>query len=279
MSDKIEQLASYTAQKSHEQMTSRYHDTSEQYCYPAEEFEEATGLSGIAKHYIMPDDKDPFEVYQPLGALQIQAILCNDISQALDVVGSGEVADVEAYHEQAAEKFSAFKTEYERDIDAMSLDEAEALTAKGYKLQAAVHTSEDLLGAAKATQGLTKDDVRAVSTQVGAELEAETQKCYETLEELNPELSVLTPQIETHHQRWGVVNGALSRFNIPDIKCFSIDGTTGVEARKDPAWSRRQEQLESEAGSPTYWIPSPSTQHLILQQTRQRDAVDRAVAR
>lgn len=269
--DRIDAIARHVraATDAHPHYT--YFTEPDAYHYPSEEFEQKTGLKGIAKQYVMPEGKQPVDVFLPLFHLEVQTRVVEGYLQMMEQAGGGSPADIAAFDDRIQARMQAFRDEMAELRHNGSLEAMEELAVEGYQLRHAAQQSEGLRALAEATGGVSAEELKTVGKAVQAELEQAVGTCYKELERLNPDLEVLTPQIENHKQQWDVVNGVLSKFNIPDIKRYSIDGITGIQARKDPAWVKRQEQAENAAGMPTYWIPSPSTQHLIIAQAQQRD--------
>jgi hypothetical protein len=121
------------------------------------------------------------------------------------------------------------------------------------------------------------ETITACRTLVEAELHNAVEACYATLESLNPSLRPLGEQAETSDQKYNVVKGVLSRFNIPDIVSYSIDGKKGNVA--DPARDSRKQAIEQATGAMMRWAASSSTQHRILQQIKQRELLEQTMQR
>lgn len=245
--------------------------------YPAEEYERQTGMMGLSRDYTMPDGKDPKEEYLPLMRTEIQNRTLGEYGKLAEAAGGVSPDALAAADEALTQERGKLAEHIEELRKNGSLDEVEQMAWKGYSLkhrhtmlnglQELAQTVQEQTG-----QALTMDDLAQAKQAKEGQLGKQMAECYGRLEERNPELSVLTPQIANDNQMWGVLLGVLSKFNIADVQRFSIDGITGIEANKDPAWRARQEEIVEKTGIRPQWIPAASTQMRMLQQLRQQEA-------
>lgn len=271
MTDKLDQIAAHVREATDSHPHYDGFTKPGYFCYPAKDFEKATGLTGIAKDYVMPEGKDPVEVFLPLFHVEVQGRMIGEQLDVMKKAGGGTPEQAKAYHAEAQQQFSQFHAEMQHLQIEGSLQQVEQKAVEGYGLQEKLRQAKGFADLTKAVGTVTADELVAVGKATRVEMKNGLNACYAELERLNPELSVLTPEIERLEQGRDVVHGVLSKFNIPDIKRYSIDRINGIEARKDPAWVKRQAQTEKAAGAYTPWIPSPSTQRLIIQKAQQRD--------
>lgn len=91
---------------------------------------------------------------------------------------------------------------------------------------------------------------------------------YDRLLDLNPVLRSVPVQPGSLEQRYHVAMGAISAFNVGDIRHF-VEGKTGLVSRADPAWRHLSETLERNGIEPQ-WIPSMQTLNELTRQTAAR---------
>lgn len=250
----------------------------EAWTYPSQEFEQKAGITGISRDYAMPGGKDPKDIYVTLARSEAEHELLSAYRGMAAEMGGLSPANWGDYAAALQARKAAFMQEFDALQANGSLDAVERKASEGYALQATLETATGLRELIQA--GCTQDALQMLHAQAKDKVDSRIDGIYAALESLNPELSVLTPQIENQSQKRFVVLGALSKYNVADIKGFSIDGITWREAQKDPQWARQWDEIQQKTGGELNgWIPAKSTQLRILQQVRQRDALDVAVAR
>lgn len=249
----------------------------EPWTYPSEEFEKLAGISGISRDYAMPQGKDPKELYVAFATTEARHEI---LAGYQDVAAEMGGLSADRWREFAAslqEQKAQFQKEFKELQANGSLDAVEQKAAQGYSLQSKLRAMAGLRDLVQA--GCSGEMLQHLYTQARDDTKQALDGLYDELEALNPELSVLTSQIENPVQKRFVVLGALSKYNVADIKAFSIDGITWQEAQKDPKWARQWEQIQQKTGGELNgWIPSKSTQMRILDQLRQREPQQMGVA-
>lgn len=93
-------------------------------------------------------------------------------------------------------------------------------------------------------------------------------RLYDLMIEKNPVLAAVPIYKDSLEQKYHVVMGAISAFNLGDIQHF-VSGKTGIVSRKDPAWQVMNQRLEA-SGIETYWVPSMLTLRDMSQQLFQQ---------
>jgi hypothetical protein len=248
----------------------------EPWTYPSEAFEKKAGVTGISCNYAMPAGKDPKDIYVSLAACEAEHELISGYCALAEEMGGLSAEHWHAFATRLQEEKAVFQKEFSELQASGSLDAVEEKAAEGYKLQSKLKALAGLRDLIQA--GGTPEELDALNTAAKHKVKHSVDSTYAALEQLNPELSVLTSQIETHAQKRFVVLGALSKYNVADIKGFSIDGITWREARKDPTWARQWDEIQRQTGGELDgWIPAKSTQMRILDQLRQRQPKEMAV--
>lgn len=242
----------------------------EPWTYPSQAFEQQAGVTGVSREYAMPEGRDPKAVYIDIARSEAEYELLSSYRKLAEQMGGLSPENWEAHAAKLQEAQTIFRSEIEALKRHGSLAEVEEKAYEGYALQAQGDTLAglaELMGA-----GCTEAALHSLHAQAYDAMEQRLDATYDALEALNPELSVLTSQIENQSQKRYVVLGALSKYNVADIKGFSIDGITYREAQQDPVWMRQWQEIEQRSGGKLDgWIPAKSTQMLILRQLRQRD--------
>jgi hypothetical protein len=244
--------------------------------YPSETFEQANGLSGISRNYDLPEGMTPPDMYLAIAKCESEHDMLSGYMDMAQDMGGFTLENLESFAKQLQQAQSIHRREM-KDVQANgSLDEMEEKAMQGYQLEyyaSNLDGMRDLLQA-----GCDAPTLQALTEQANDKAHAIINETYDELESRNPELSVLTSQIENMSQKRFVVLGALSKYNVADIKGFSIDGITYREAQKDPQWARQWDEIQQKTGGELDgWIPAKSTQMRILQQLRQRETKDLAV--
>lgn len=261
----------------HVQQHDRYISALEEpWTYPSEKFEKVSGLSGISREYILPEGMTPPDMYFAIAVCEAEHDMLSGYVDMAQKMGGFTLENLEVFAKQLRQAQAIHRREM-KDVQANgSLDEMEEKAMHGYQLEyyaSNLDGMRDLLQA-----GCDAPTLKTLTEQANAKAHAIINKTYNELESRNPELSVLTPQIENMTQKRFVVLGALSKYNVADIKGFSIDGITYREAQKDPQWARQWDEIQQKTGGQLDgWIPAKSTQMKILQQLRQREAKDMAM--
>lgn len=244
--------------------------------YPSEAFEKKAGVTGVSRDYAMPDGKDPKDIYVDIAASESRHELLLNYYALIEKMGGLTTENAKAFAQDFNAQVAAFNSEMKALQENDTLGALEQKTIEGYKLQAQAQAFEGLKELVQA--GCTEQDLRELRAAAKEEVTQRFDDTYAALESLNPELSVLTPQIENASQKRFVVLGALSKYNVADIKSFSIDGITWQQAKKDPQWARQWEEIQQRTGGELDgWIPAKSTQMRILSQLRQRESQEMAI--
>lgn len=96
------------------------------------------------------------------------------------------------------------------------------------------------------------------------EIAARIDRLYDSIIEKNPVLAAVPIYKDSLEQKYHVVMGAISAFNLDDIQHF-VSGKTGIVSRKNPAWQVMNQRLEAK-GIETFWVPSMQTMRRMSQQ-------------
>lgn len=244
--------------------------------YPSENFEKANGLSGIARNYVLPEGQTPPDMYIAIAKCEGEYDMLSGYLATAEKIGGFTQENLEAFADALQQKEVTLLQEIKELQANGSLDAMEEKAIEGYHLQHAISNVDGMRDLLQA--GCDAPTLKTLAEQANAKAHQVINDTYAALEERNPELSVLTSQIENMTQKRFVVLGALSKYNVADIKGFSIDGITYREAQKDPQWARQWEEIQQKTGGELDgWIPAKSTQMRILQQLRQREPKDMAV--
>lgn len=244
--------------------------------YPSEAFEKANGLRGIARDYVLPEGETPPDIYRAIAAREAENDMLSGYVALAEKMGGFTAGKLDAFAAQLQQRQAQVAQEMKELNANGSVEAMEAKAGERYTLEyyaSSLDGMRDLLQA-----GCDEPALRACAQNAHDNAQQIIHATYAGLEARNPELSVLTPQIETMTQKRFVVLGALSKYNVADIKGFSIDGFTYREAQQDPKWMRQWQEIQQKTGAELDgWIPSKSTQMKILQQLRQREPKDMAM--
>lgn len=248
-----------------------HHARPEAFCYPAADFETEAGLTGIAKAYTLPQGKTPESLFLELYPQVVQISLLESYHQRLAPYDKGITAsELEAKANQAQhhyEHYAHMLIHNRHQLDTEERDEG-LLTARELRDHALEWRSMAQLAAQFGA--LHPIQTQQALKQARMHFEQEAKACYAELEALNPELQVLTPQIENNGQRWNVLHGIFSHFNVADIHHFSIAEKNLTDSLQDRQWAQRYRQVEKESGVTLNWVPASSTMMRILEQLQQR---------
>ncbi|MBM3617861.1 MAG: hypothetical protein FJX23_04875 [Alphaproteobacteria bacterium] len=234
--------------------------------YPAEDFEKETGLKGISRQYTIPDGRTSEEAHFHLITKEIKADMAASLLDDVRKLGAPVSAErAKDFNAAAKDELSGLKNHL-KELQASGADymDVESIAVDVYRAQSKVSYSKTLVKLVEHFGDGLESKLEDAAVSLRKDYEREMVGFYDKLERLNPELKTIPADRGNIRQLRDVVDGALSHFNPDDIKAFSIDRFTGIEARKDAEWVKNNDAIETGTGTAMYWIASKPTQEKTL---------------
>ena len=240
--------------------------------YPAEVFEQATGLKKISANYIMPDGKTPELIQAEIGALNERCMGAGMLLRLMKQGGKMDWDRLAAREAKLEPKLAALEKKKDKwEGKGRSLEEHETLGDDYYVTR---QNLAELQGLRAVHEAYGKEALSALESfleKAEARRHAVVTDLFDAIVTLNPELAVLEVDRSNTSQMDDVVLGAVSHFNVADIKFFSIDQMSLMDAEADPKWRKNMKAAEKRTGEQIGWVPAPSTLDNIIRQLDKRE--------
>lgn len=246
----------------------QYYKDPDNFSEPALEFEQKTGLSGIGKRYQLPENQPPYAAHLPVWKCTLKLRMMNEVCRVADSIA--EFSSLTALGFQAKRELDL--EDLQQQEPQMHAPDVPTDTVEEYAV-ARYMADEDVKAARLMNELLphagSREGLHAIREQAEQQYLHLLNETFREMVNLNPELATLEPKNE--RQVYDVVEGVYSGFNVADIQRFSIDEINYAEARSNPAFKQRMDQVQEKCGVRMEWVPSPSTLLNIETQLQRRE--------